>query len=312
MKYISRIRYTLIVMLVLVALSAAQALAFRGYVQERGDVILFWGNGDISVSKALEVDPEGFDATHQTSLAVRKAAVEARRKMLEAVYAIRIDAASTVGAYLAEDDEADAQVRRLIQNSRLELPEFAEGKGTLAVQASLRGELASLILPPTIPFQSGIPPRLSLGLDTLAAMNTVEPTSMMAGSGTYTGLVVDATLLSGAEPALAPVVYGRDGVGVYGAFSVSRESAVRNGVVSYSTTADPVQLRSRVGNRPLVVTALAVVGSGKTDFIISGADAELARILLKDSVVTDQCRVVIALGKKTEDPEEDITEEIQP
>lgn len=312
MRYHFHIRYIVIAMLALVALGPAPAQAFRGYVQERGDVVLTWGNGEIVVTKGLEIDADGFDATHQTSLAVRKAAVEARRKMLEAIQAVRIDAACTVGVYLDEEDKADVQVRRLIQNSRLELPEFTEGKGNLVVHESLRGELASLVLPPTIPFQSGIPPKLSLGLDTLAAMNTVEPTSMMAGVGTYTGLVVDATLLSGAQPALAPVIFGRDGVGVYGAFSVSRESAVKHGLVSYSTTADPVQLRSRVGDRPLVVNALAVVGSGKTDFIISGADAELARILLKDAVVTGQCRVVIALGKKPEASEQDVTEEIQP
>ncbi len=311
MKIIPAIRYLLMTALTVTVLSATSAQAFRGYVQQAGDVSVSWGNGEIAVVKDMEVDPDNFDATHQTALAVRKAAVTSRRQMLDAIYGIRIDSTSTVGVFLSEDDQADARVRRLIQNSKLELPEFLDGKGQLVVSESLRGELAKLVFPSTIPFQSGIPPKLELGLDNLAAMNAMEPTGMVAGAEMYTGLVVDATTLFDVQPALAPVIYGRDGKGVYGAFRVGRTNAVKYGVAAYSTTADPIQLRSRVGDHPLVVSALAVVGVGKTDLIISGADAELARMLLKDPAVAAQCRVVIALGKSVE-PDEDLQEEIQP
>lgn len=286
----------IILVLTVVLLYAVPAVAFKGYVQQAGDVSIDWGSGNISVSKELTVDPERFDATHQIALELRRAAVNARKQMLEVVYDLRIDGATTVAAYLAENDAADAQVRRLIQNSKLERPEFLDGQGTLVVSESLRGQLAELILPTTIQFQSGIPPKLSLGLDSLAAMNTVEPTSMMAGSGTYTGLVVDASSLAGIQPALAPVVYGRDGEAVYGPFRISRSSAAERGVVAYSMSADPVLVRERAGDRPLVVQALAAAGSGKTDLIISGTDAALVRILLKDPAVLEQCKVVIALG----------------
>lgn len=313
MKFTAPVKYVLLTLLALLVLPVLRAEAFRGYVQTTGDVSVDWGNGKIAVSRELEIDQDRFDAAHQTARMLRKAAVEGRKLMLDSIYGIRIDSNITVGAFLNDNDAVDARLRRLIQNSRLERPEFMDGKGTLVVTEELRNELAELVLPTTIQFQSGIPPKLDLGVDSLADMGAdmtmVEPTGMMAGSGTYTGLVIDASHLMETSPALTPVIYGRNGVAVYGAYLVGRSEAVRNGVVAYSTSSDPVILRSRVGDRPLVVHALALVGTGKTDLIISGTDAELARILLKDPLVLEQCRVVVVLPQDVE-PGESVEEEI--
>lgn len=290
-------RYSKILLVIaLMVISSIPAFAFRGYVAEKPGGAIAWGNGEMSCSRTISVDQSRFDAAHQTALAIRKAAVDARRQLLDMVQDVRIDSSTTVGLYLNENEDAATAVRRLVHNSKLDRPELIDGDGELVASISMRGELADLVLPATIPFESGIAPRLELGVDSLGAMNTVEPTDELAGAATYTGLVVDASAYSRLVPALCPVIYGRNGQGVYGAFRVSRTSAIRNGVASYSWSADRIVLRDRVGDRPLVVQALGVVGSGRTDVIISGADARLVEQLMRDQAVREECRVVIVMG----------------
>jgi len=269
---------------------------FQGYVQKNEKIAIYWGDGKISAQQDIAINPESFDAPYRSARALRKAAVRARKDLLDALLNVRIDDATTVATFLHDHDAEAAQVRQLIHDSMLTRPDFVDGKGVLTVYEFLRGKLAEAILPTTIPFESGIAPRLKLSVDSLGAMNSAEPTDVLAGSGTYTGLVVDASALAGAAPALAPIIYGRDGQGVYGPFAVSRASAVQYGVAAYSKAADSVELQQRVGNRPLVVQALGTSGSGRTNFIISGSDAFLARTLLKDDTVRKRCAVVIVLG----------------
>jgi hypothetical protein len=296
MGTIRSMRYIIFILLLCAIFCPSDGFAFRGYVQKIDQAVISWGDGQISAQRDVQVDPDSFDAAYRSARALRDAAVRARRNLLDAILSVRIDSSTTVAAFLHDNDAADARVRHFVQNSRLTRPDFVDGKGVVTVSAALRGKLAEAILPTTIPFESGIAPRLSLGVDSLGAMNSAEPTDVLAAAGTYTGLVVDASALVGAVPALSPVVYGRDGEAVYGAFIVSRASAVEHGIVAYSTSADRVVLRERVGKRPLVVQALGVSGNGKSDFIISGSDAFLVRTLMKDEFVRKRCAVVVVLS----------------
>lgn len=273
---------------------APGAQAFQGYVRTQGNATIAWGDGSLSVAEPLEVAEDAFDPDHASAIAVRKAATSARKQLLDTILGIRIDARSTIGAYLADNDELAAALRGLVQNSPLERPSALEGPAEVRVSESLRGELAQYVLPTTMPFQSNIPPRLSTSLEQQFMEDAVEPAPAGYLPGGYTGLVVDARGLN-VTPALAPVIYGQDGEGVYGAFLVSRDAAVRHGIAAYADTVEPGALVERVGDRPLMVKALSAFGSWRTDLVVATPMAHMIKGLMRPGPVVETCRVVIVL-----------------
>jgi hypothetical protein len=268
------------------------ALAFEGLVQSFGSTgVITWGNGEIAVVQEVAGNAGGTDQA-LSPLVVRKVVSQARRQMLDMVLSVRIDGKQTVSAYLSGDSDLSAQVRGLIQNSLFQGPTLFNEGGTVRVSERFRGPLAELVLPTTLQFQSGIPPRLSTSMAQGLPMADNAPEEVGSGTRGYTGVVVDARGLK-ITPALAPVIFGQDGFGAYGPFLVSRTNAVDKGMVAYSTTDDPKVLTERAGVRPLLVKALSAYGSWRTDMIISASDARLMRAVAKSDSIANGCKVVI-------------------
>ncbi len=268
--------------------------AFQGYVQSVGENgTIAWGSGEMVVVRILQ-KTEGGSSSSLTPLVVRKAASSARKQLLDMVLGVRIDAKSTVSAYLSEDAQLAGRVRGVVQNSPLVRPALFGDDGEVRVSEALRGKLVELILPTTIQFQSGIPPKLSTSMEQSLAFGGQAPEHVGSSAAGYTGVIFDARGLK-VTPALTPVIYGQDGMGAYGAFLVSRTNAIEKGVVAYATTADPAVLKERVGSRPLVVKALSAYGSWRTDLIITSPMARLVRAVMGSGEAVDNCRVVIVL-----------------
>lgn len=158
-----------------------------------------------------------------------------------------------------------------------------------------------MILPTTIQFQSGIPPKLSTSMEQSLAFDGSAPEHVGASTVGYTGIIFDARGLK-ITPSLTPVVYGQDGQGAYGAFLVSRANAVNKGVAAYATTADPAALRERVGSRPLVIKAVSAYGSWRTDLIVTTPMARLVRAVMSSGEAVSNCRVVIVLDAPAPEP----------
>lgn len=287
------IRYVSYIILSLFLFSAS-ASAFEGYVfyTEDGGMIQ-WGDGEISVVKEVEA---GEGEEPWSPLAIRKAASQARRQMLDMLMSVRIDGRQTVSSYLADNAELAAQVRGLVHNSLFQGPETFSEVGTVTVSESLRGKLAELILPTTIPFQSGIPPKLSTSMEQSMTFTGAMPEEVGVSDSGYTGVIIDARGLQ-VTPALTPVVYGQDGLGAYGAFVVGRTNTIEQGVVAYAKKNDPPVLSVRVGSRPLVVRALKTYGSWRTDLVVSTANAHLIRSIMRKDDVAAKCGMVIILDR---------------
>ncbi len=290
----------------IVLASPGVGVAFDGYVQTfESNGTITWGNGAITVKRSIE-QPETDDGEVAVldPLVTRKAVSSARKQMLDMILSTRIDAKQTVHSYLTQEPELATEVRGVVQNSPLERPAVFDGVGEVVVSEILRGRLADLVLPTTIPFQSGIPPKLATTSEETDAEGDELPEEAGGGAGLFTGLIIDASHLQ-MTPSLTPVVYGQDGIGVYGAFMVSRANAVEKGVVAYSTTADPLALKTRVGNNPLLIPASSAFGSWRTDVIIPTPMARLARAILQSHEVVANCRVVIVMPmpESSEDPE---------
>lgn len=285
------------------------ASAFQGYVQPVGEGgNIAWGNGELSVSRMLS--PGGEDGSEPLSpLSIRKAASQARKQLLDIIMQVRIDSKRSVSSFLAESDEQAARVRGVVQNSPLERPTMYQEGGEIRVFETLRGKLAELILPTTIQFQSGIPPKLSTSMEESMAYEAPGPEEVGSGAAGYTGVVVDARGMQ-VTPCLTPVIYGQDGVGSYGAFLVSRSNAIEKGVAAYATTNDPIVLRERVGSQPLVVRALNAYGSWRTDIVISTPMARLVHAVMSSADAAENCRLVIVVDEPKVEMEEQAPAEV--
>ncbi|NDV19786.1 hypothetical protein GO013_10175 [Pseudodesulfovibrio sp. JC047] len=286
-----------------VFLLTPSAYAFQGYVQHVGEGgAIAWGSGELSVVQSVEKKDD--EVTPYTPLAIRKAVSKARRLLLDMVLSTRINAKRTVSSALANDRLLASQVRGLVHNSLFRGPSHLDTEGSVQVSERFRGKLAELIFPTTIQFQSGIPPKLS----TYMEQSETELEAVGSAITGYSGLVIDARGMR-LTPALAPNVYGQDGLGVYGAFLVSRANAVNKGVVAYANTSDLTVLRERVGNNPLRVKAVSAYGSWRTDVVIESSMASLVRAVLKAGNIVENCAVVILVDDSV--PSEIIETEIQ-
>lgn len=269
------------------------AVAFQGHVQHFSDgAVITWGDGKLSVLRDMASPGE---AGTVNPLAVRKAVTSARKQLLDMILATRIDSKRTVSAYLSADRSLAARVRGMVQNSPMELPDMYAPDGQVRVYERFRGELAELVMPNTLPYQSGILPKLSTSMEEQFDYNESQVEVTSSGAISYTGIIVDARELK-VTPCLAPIIYGQDGLGAYGVFMVSRGNAIQKGVVAYSTTPDPAQLRSRVGKNPLIVKALNAYGSWRTDLIVSTPMAKLMRAIMSTPDIAGDSRVVIVLS----------------
>lgn len=287
-------RIYLFICLSLIAFSVP-AQAFTGFVQYSGQGgTIAWGDGMITIVRGIEKNDVGEDVAI-SPLSVRKATSMARKEMLDMILSTRINSRQTVSSYISNDSEIYAQVRGRVHNSLFQGPGMFDEAGTVRVSEMFRDKLADLILPKTIQFQSGIPPKLSTSMEQRFDFTEHGPESAGSAEG-YTGVIVDARGLK-VTPALVPVVYGQDGHGAYGAFSVSRGNAVKNGLVAYAQQMDIKVLKNRTGNNPLVVKALSAHGSWRTDLIISSPMAKLVRAIMKNKSAAENCRVVIVLDK---------------
>jgi hypothetical protein len=108
----------------------------------------------------------------------------------------------------------------------------------------------------------------------------------------YTGLIVDARGL-GVKPAMAPKILNEDGKEVYGSAWISRDYAVREGMVGYLK--DPVQAQTnpRVTDKPLMVKALRAAGDARVDMVITNADAAMLHNASENLSMLQKCRVII-------------------
>jgi hypothetical protein len=110
----------------------------------------------------------------------------------------------------------------------------------------------------------------------------------------FTGLIVDCSGLK-VKPAMSPKILDKAGKEVYGSAYVSREWAVKYGIVGYAkAVADAAELE-RVGDKPGQVKALKAAGDNKTDVVIGDDDAAAIRSAAENLKFLSECRVVLVI-----------------
>jgi hypothetical protein len=231
-------------------------------------------------------------------MALRAAKIDALRNLLEITKGVRVDSATTVKDFTVESDVINTQVSGLVQGAVVVNQEYMSD-GTVEVKLRMplygNGNLAKIIMPSAMA-KSPAPPAPSAPEAPAPAAPAPAVTAPAAPPApvAYTGMVVDARGIQ-ARPAMSPRIFDQDGKEIYGSANVDREYAVQQGMSGYARDLTAAQSNQRVTANPVTVKALKTTGPGKSDVVISNADAQQVRASAENAAFMKQCRVMIVL-----------------
>ncbi len=234
-----------------------------------------WTTGVITAVGIGAPPAQPANAAQARAMAERAAQVVAYRNLLEAVKGVRVDSTTTVENFMVTSDVIKTEVSGIIQGAMvMDKKYMSDGSVEVTVGMKLTGALADALLPkgPTAPPAIAATPGVQAQL--------------------YTGLIVDARGL-GIRPAMAPRVLNEEGKEVYGSAWISRDYAVREGMVGYLKDPVAAQSNPRVADKPLMVKAQKVSGDARVDVVISNADAAALQSASQNLSMLEKCRVII-------------------
>lgn len=197
--------------------------------------------------------------------AEKAAKLDALRNCMEAVKGVTVKNGETVGGAVAKSPALQASLEGVVKGFRQVGPPryFSDGGVEIDVEVSLDGKLSEVLMPKG---------------DGSAAAPAGQPTGP-------TGLIVDARGRK-VTPALAPRVLDEAGREVYGPSALTPEARTQSGA-AYAKDVEAArrELKGRLGERPLVVTAVDARGS---DVVVKSGEADGlrgARFLAEGRVV---------------------------
>jgi len=235
-----------------------------------------WTTGVITAVGIGAPPAQPVNAAQARAMAERAAQVVAYRNLLEAIKGVRVDSTTTVENFMVSSDVIKTEVSGIIQGAMvMDKKYMSDGSVEVTVGMKLTGALADALLPKGAATPTGM----------------VTPTPGTTGQ-IYTGLIVDARGL-GVRPAMAPKILNEDGKEVYGSAWISRDYAVREGMVGYLKDPAAAQANPRVTDKPLMVKALKVAGDGRVDMVISNADAATLQSASQNLSMLEKCRVIV-------------------
>ncbi len=257
-----------------------------GQVQSIGNFgSVNWGNaaGPVITAKGIGAMNPNLPQAPQRPAAIRAAKLDALRNALETVKGVNISSNTTVRNFMVENDEIRTRVEGFVNNFKFEeKPHYmSDGTVEISVELPLSGIMMDALLPTSI---AAAP----------AAMTWPGEPVQFAAKQAFTGLVVDARGL-GILPAMAPRILDEENNEIYGSAYVSREFALKHGVVGYAKSVEQAQKIDRLGNSPGVIKAVKSGGENKTDIVISKGDADSIKSSSKDMKYLSECRVVFVV-----------------
>lgn len=282
-------------MIVVFALVFLLAIPAIGNGQEGQDFIeqtmkgsINWSEGIVQAVGIGTPSEKHYGKPSARPMAMRAAKLDAMRNILEVINGVRIDGTTIVRDYAVESDIIRSKVEGMVQGAEVVKQEYlSDGTIEITMAMSLRGGFSQLVLPDEIKPLESIKP--------MTPMMPAQPeTPMGPSSAVYTGLIVDARGLS-ARPAMSPKIIDENGQEVYGSAFVSREYAVQQGMSGYAKDITAAMSNQRVTDNPITVKGLRTEGPGRSDIVISNADASTLRSASENLSFMKKCRVMIVV-----------------
>ena len=252
-------------------------------VEQMGDKgKINWSEGYIE-AVGIGAPPERYIGKPQARpMALRAAKVDAYRNLLETTKGVRIDSTTVVKDFTVENDTINAAVEGLVRGAKVVNQDYlSDGTVEVTLRMPMAGGFAQVIVPKALEKKPEAAP-------------PAPPAGPAPSGDVFTGMVVDARGLQ-ARPAMAPKILDENGKEVYGSMNVDKEFAVQQGMSGYARDLTAAQSNPRVTNNPVSVKGVKTEGPGKSDIVISNADAGKIRGAADNMTFLKKCRVMIVL-----------------
>ena len=265
-----------------------EKISMNEWVEKVGQGSVNWSAGYIEAVGIGAPADKSIGKANARPMALRAAKVDALRNLLEITKGVQVDSTTTVKDFTVESDVINTQVSGLVKGAVVVDQQYlSDGTVEVRLRMPLYGNLAMIIMPLAIAKPPAPPAPSAPAAPAPAVTASAAPIA-------YTGMVVDARGIQ-ARPAMSPRVFDEDGKEVYGSSNVDREYAVQQGMSGYARDLTAAQSNQRVTANPVTVKALRTNGPGKSDLIISNADAQQIRASAENMTFIKKCRVMVVL-----------------
>ncbi len=293
----------LVVMAMLLSVSSGLALAQRRQpirVQYQATIerltqkaIINWTSGYVE-ARGESAYPEGVSKNQARLMARRGAIVDAQRNLLESLAGVQLTAETTMKDSILVSDVVQTRVEGFIRGAvvvheqdkgdtyevtlRLPLGELASLANKVQKEPetyNLQPEVVQEWSPPVVPEQKiQIPAEPPKVRPVPAPVVPAQPESTKP----ITGVIIDCRGYD-LRSCMSPKLRRPDGSEVWGTVQVSPEFVNEYGIAIYLSDKHLNLLKSpeiskRMGENPMLIRAIGVAGTNKTDPILSDADAD--------------------------------------
>ncbi|MFH1812116.1 MAG: hypothetical protein ABIJ09_25490 [Pseudomonadota bacterium] len=188
--------------------------------------------------------------------AERAAKLDAYRNILETLKGVQVDAKRSADKVLS-GGEIQAKVDGVIKGAKvIDTVYYSDLSVDVVLRMPIDGLLTQALLP-----------------ETATEKKKDVPTK---GTAKSSGLVINAKGLN-VIPAIAPRVLDENGKEIYSVAYVADKAAFEGGIIGYVKDLEEAKNHPRVKEKPMVVRAIATGKDGKSDIVISNADADKLR-----------------------------------
>lgn len=270
-----------------------------------------YGNVDWS-SQIIRATGIGAPNPNLPQAAQRASAIEAGKlgalkNLLATVQGMTLTAETTVRNYMVENSVINTRVQGILRGFIVvDIRYMSTGDVEVIVEMPIAGALSDALLPSQ--FGGGVIPTTGVALCPVCGQPwpTGKPVpagvtlvqsgrgSTPAAGGVYTGIIVDVKGL-GVRPAMAPKIMDENNNEIYGSKYVSRDWAVKIGMVGYDKDVNRARTNDRVTANPLVVKGISASGANKADVVVSAADAAAIQGAAANMNFLDKCKVMFIL-----------------
>jgi hypothetical protein len=273
-----------------------------GYGQESQNVIekiddgtIDWTQGIITATGMTAPFKKTSGKSIDRQVALTAAKTLTGRKLIETVKMVRINSRMLISTLVDEDKEILLKLDNMVKNAEItEQKYLSDYTLEITMQLKMMGGFSQLVLPAEV---QQLDTLKMVGPDGKQAKATSGNTFVSSGGRKekiYSGLIIDADGL-GVKAALVIKVLDEDGKEVYGPAFASREFAVQFGMSHYVRNLAQARNDDRVGPNPLITKGLTTEGPGKSNIVISNADAAKLRAASEHLRFMRECRVVVII-----------------
>lgn len=238
------------------------------------------------------VSARGVASGKNRAQARRAARMDAQRNLAEQVEGVQVSAESSMKDLMLEYDVVKTTVSATIKYAReVSTRYFEDGNCEVEMEMPMYGASRSVAAAAFSPYknQEREPfPEPSVNSRVNGAYS--DGLRVYRDEPSYTGLVIDCSDMD-LNPVMSPVIRNDDGQAIYGHKNLDIDKVIEFGMASYAEEPHDEISRSRAGDNPLVVKAVALQGFNANP-IVSVSDADRILIANQNDQFLDDLKVV--------------------